>query len=204
MPYDLLIFDLDGTLVDTADDIADSLLETLAELGRPPIPRADIVAAIGNGVRKLVEKTAAPPHEPVVEKFLETYSRRCLFRTKLYPGVAETLDTLAGRKVVLTNKPLAMSLKILGALGIAHHFERVYGGDSLPVRKPDPEVVRRVMADTGARRPVLIGDSGVDVATARAAGIPVIAVTYGYFKTGELDTVEVRVERFSELTRLLK
>lgn len=203
MTYDLILFDLDGTLVDTADDIADSLLAVLAEFGRPPLPRKEIVAAIGQGVRRLIEQTAAPPHEPILGRFLELYASRCLVRTHLYPGVAETLARIPGRKVVLTNKPLAMSRTILEGLGILVHFEKVYGGDSLPVRKPDPEVVRRILAETDTSSPVLVGDSGVDVETARNAGIPVIAVTYGYHKPGDLDGAAIRIDRFEDLTRCL-
>ncbi|MBI2898916.1 MAG: HAD-IA family hydrolase [Planctomycetes bacterium] len=199
MKPDLLLFDLDGTLADTADDIADSLLSVLDAAGRPPLPRADIVAAIGNGVRRLVERTTPPPHEEIVARFMTVYASRCLQRTRLYPGVLETLGRLPGRKVILTNKPADLSHTIVRGLAIAGFFERIYGGDSLPARKPDREVVRAILAETGARRPVLIGDSGVDVQTARNAGIPVIVVTYGYHKPGDLDAADARVDRFEKL-----
>lgn len=201
--YDLILFDLDGTLADTADDIADSLLDVLTEFGRPAIPRADIVAAIGNGVRRLVERTTAPPHQPIVDRFLAVYESRCLTKTRLYPEVAETLTRLSTRKVVLTNKPSKMSLSILRGLGILDRFERVYGGDTLPVRKPDPEVVRIILRETGACRPVLVGDSGVDVETAKNAAIPILALTYGYHHPGDLDSAPVRLGRFEELLRHL-
>ncbi len=204
MRCDIILFDLDGTLVDTADDIAESLSSVLAEFGRPTLPRIEIVRAIGNGVRKLVERTTAPPHEEIVTRFLTVYSARCLQKTKLYPKVAETLTLLPQRKVVLTNKPFAMSKSILDGLQLSHHFERVYGGDSLPIRKPDPEVVRTVLQEIGASHPVLVGDSGVDVQTAKNAGIPVIAVLYGYHHPGELDAADVHIDRFDRLVDCLR
>jgi len=201
---DLLLFDLDGTLVDTADDIADSLLAVLAEFDRPPLPRDQIVASIGHGVRRLIEQTTAPPHDEILRRFLKHYDGNCLHRTRLYPEVPETLGQLQHRKVVLTNKPAAMSVKILRELGISRFFEKIYGGDSLPVRKPDPEVIRLVTTELGASTPILIGDSGVDVVTARNAGIPVIAVTYGYCKPGDLDGADARIDRFESLLQILR
>src|SRR5579862_9897695 len=137
--YDLLVFDLDGTLVDSAADISASLNRTLARLGRERIPHERVLAAIGSGVRKLIERTTTPPIEPVMEAFLEHYAEHLLDETALFPGVAETLGRLRGRKIVLSNKPEVMSRKIVEGLGIAKFFEAVYGGDSFPVRKPDPE-----------------------------------------------------------------
>jgi phosphoglycolate phosphatase len=202
MNYDLLVFDLDGTLVDSAADISASLNRTLARLGRDRIPHERVLASIGSGVRKLIERTTVPPFEPVMEAFLEHYADHLLDETALFPGVAETLARLRGRKIVLSNKPEAMSRKVVEGLGIAKFFEAVYGGDSFPVRKPDPECWRRAVA--GASRPVMIGDSGTDVQTAKGAGAPAIAVTYGYFKPGELDAADVRIDRFAQLLDVLR
>ncbi|HEX7896524.1 MAG TPA: HAD-IA family hydrolase [Planctomycetota bacterium] len=201
MAYDLLVFDLDGTLIHSAPDIVASLQAVQRRLGRPVLPDAVIVDAIGKGVRQLIEKTTAPPHAPVLAAFMAEYAEHLLDRTRLYDGVAETLDALPQRKIILSNKPEALSKKAVDGLGIARHFEAVYGGDSFPTRKPDAEAFRRAVA--GARAPVMIGDSGIDVQTARNAGAPVVAVTYGYAKPGELDGVEARVARFSELPNIL-
>ncbi len=201
MKFDLLVFDLDGTLCDSAPDIAAALERVLAAAGRPPVPRPEIVAAIGSGVRKLVERTCAPPHEPIVEAFMAEYGAHLLDRTRLYPGVAETLEALAVRKVVLSNKPEALSRRVVEGLGIARHFEAVYGGDSFPVRKPDPDALRR--AAGGARSILVVGDSGVDVQTARGAGAKACVVTYGYFKPGELDGADFRIDRFADLLNLV-
>jgi phosphoglycolate phosphatase len=153
-------------------------------------------------VRKLIERVTTPPIEPVMEAFLEHYAEHLLDETALYPGVEETLAKLKGRKIVLSNKPVAMSKVIVEGLGIAKHFEAVYGGDSFPVRKPDPECWK--LATAGASRPVMIGDSGTDVQTAKNAGATAIAVTYGYFKPGELDAADHRIDRFDQLLALLR
>jgi len=202
MGYDLLVFDLDGTLVDSAADISAALNRTLARLGRERIPHERVLQAIGGGVRKLIERVTTPPIEPVMEAFLEHYAEHLLDETALYPGVEETLAKLKGRKIVLSNKPVAMSKVIVEGLGIAKHFEAVYGGDSFPVRKPDPECWK--LATAGASRPVMIGDSGTDVQTAKNAGATAIAVTYGYFKPGELDAADHRIDRFDQLLALLR
>lgn len=201
MAYDLLVFDLDGTLIHSAPDIVASLQAVQRRLGRPVLPDAKIVDAIGKGVRQLIEKTTEPPHEPVLAAFMAEYAEHLLDRTTLFDGVAETLAALPQRKIILSNKPEALSKKAVEGLGIARFFEAVYGGDSFPVRKPDGEVLRR--ASTGARAPVMIGDSGVDVQTARNAGVPMVAVTYGYAKPGELDGVGFKVGRFAELPTIL-
>lgn len=202
MRYDLLVFDLDGTLIDSAADISASLNRTLARLGRERVPHERVLAAIGSGVRKLIERVTAPPIEPVMEAFLEHYAEHLLDETALFPGVIETLAKLPGRKIVLSNKPAALSKRIVEGLGILRFFEAVYGGDSFPVRKPDPECWR--LATVGSSHPVMIGDSGTDVQTAKNAGAPAIAVTYGYFKVGELDAADHRIDRFSQLVELLR
>lgn len=202
MSYDLLVFDLDGTLVDSAEDISAALRRVLARLGRPPVTHEKVVASIGRGVRKLIERTSEPPHEPVVEAFLEEYAAHLLDRTRLYPGVEETLAVLPARKVVLSNKPERLCRRIVEGLGIAGRFEAVYGGDSFPTRKPDPSVFRA--AARGARRPLMVGDSGVDLETARASRAAMCAVTYGYAQPGELDGADFAIDRFSRLLEVLR
>jgi len=202
MTYDLLVFDLDGTLCDSAPDISASLRRTLERMGRRPISHETVVAAIGSGVRKLIERTTTPPIEPVMEAFLREYSEHLLDQTKLYDGVAETLAKLSVRKIVLSKKPEAMSKRVVDGLGIARHFDAVYGGDSFPERKPDPACFRRAIG--AAARPLMIGDSGTDVQTARNVGAAVVAVTYGYFKPGELDGADFHIDRFDQLLGLLR
>jgi phosphoglycolate phosphatase len=202
MNYDLLVFDLDGTLVDSAPDISASLRRVLTRLGREPVSHETVVAAIGSGVRKLIERTAAPPIQPVLDAFMQEYGSHLLDLTRLYPGVAETLRALPGRKIVLSNKPERWSKIVVEGLRIAEHFEAVYGGDSFPARKPDPACFRAAVGN--ACRVLMIGDSGVDIETARNAGVQACAVTYGYFKPGELDGAAFRVDRFDQLLELLR
>jgi len=200
--YDLLVFDLDGTLCDSAPDISASLRRTLERMGREPISHEKVVAAIGSGVRKLIERTTTPPIEPVMDAFMKEYSEHLLDATRLYAGVAETLERIPVRKIVLSNKPEAMSKRVVEGLGIARHFDAVFGGDSFPARKPDPDCWKRAVG--GAARPLMIGDSGTDVQTARNGGAAVVAVTYGYFKPGELDDADFRIDRFDQLLGLLR
>lgn len=202
MAYDLLVFDLDGTLIHSAPDIVASLQRVQKRLGRPVLSDARIVDAIGKGVRQLIEKTSEPPHEPVLEAFMAEYAEHLLDLTRLYPDVAEILPALPGRKIILSNKPEALSKKVIDGLGLAKHFDAVYGGDSFPTRKPDAACFRQAVG--AARRPLMIGDSGVDVLTARNAGAPVVAVTYGYAKPGELDAADHRIDGFAQLIDLLR
>ena len=201
MSYDLLVFDLDGTLADTADDIAGALRRTFARLGRPPVTREKVVASIGSGVKKLIERTTTPPTEPVVAAFFQEYSDHLLDRTRLFPGVVETLAALPGPKIVLSNKPEALSIRVVEGLGIASHFRAVYGGDSFPVRKPDPGAFRKAV--DGASRVLLVGDSIVDIQTARAGGATACAVTYGYAGPGDLEGADHRIDRFEQLVDLV-
>jgi len=201
-PYDLIVFDLDGTLVDSAPDIVASLQRAHERLGRPAVPADRIVAAVGRGLRKLVEDTSAPPYEPVIEAYMEEYEAHPVERTRLYPGVADTLPRIGARKIVLSNKPASLVRRVLEALKIAVHFEASYGGDSFPAHKPDAGAFRRAVG--GARRVLVVGDSGVDVAMARNAGVPICAVTYGYQKPGELDGADFRIDRFDQLLELLR
>jgi phosphoglycolate phosphatase len=200
--FDLLVFDLDGTLVDSAPDIVASLQRVLERLGRPVLGPEEIRAAIGSGVRKLVERTAAPPVEPVIEAFMAEYGAHLLDSTRCFPGVPGALAVLRCRKIVLSNKPAGLSRRVIEGLGIGRHFEAVYGGDSFPTRKPDPEGLRA--AAKGAKSVLLVGDSGIDVQTARAAGVPVCGVSWGYAKPDELDGVDYRIDRFDQLLDLVR
>ena len=201
MSFDLLVFDLDGTLIDSAPDISASLQRVLERMGRRVVPTDQIVSAIGRGVRRLIERTADPPVKPVFEAFMKEYGEHLLDRTRLYPGVAETLAAIPAPKVVISNKPEAMSKKVLEGLGMSGHFRAIYGGDSFPFRKPDPEIFRAAAGD--ARNALMVGDSGTDLETARNVGVKMCAVTYGYCKPGELDGADYRIDRFEELLTLL-
>ena len=185
MPFRLIIFDLDGTLADTQEDLAGAVNATRAWVGLPPLDLSGIRAALGEGAKVLIERTVpfeGPVEEPL-RYFIGWYGTHYAERTRLYPGVVEVLEATRDRlRAVVTNKPERISRKILQALGVAEHFVEVIGGDTLPVRKPDPAAVlallRRHAVPPG--EVLVVGDSPVDIATARAAGVKVAVVDSGY------------------------
>ncbi len=185
----LIVFDLDGTLVDSRQDLADSANELLAGFGAAPLATDEVAAMVGDGARQLVARalTAAAldvDADAALDRFLEIYDRRLLLHTKPYDGLPAILRALAAkaRLAVLTNKPEAPSRRILDALGLAPAFGRVIGGDSGWPRKPDPAGLRQLLAwaDVGAAAAVMVGDSMVDVETARRAGVRVCIAAYGF------------------------
>ena len=183
----LLIFDLDGTLIDSETDLTQSVNATRKHLGLDPLPRDMIASYVGQGVTTLVRRalgagTSDDVIETAVSYFLSYYREHMLDHTGLYPGVCETLEALQDRKLaVLTNKPVNFSRQILEGLGVDSHFAFVYGGNSFDQKKPDPVGVFRLMNDTGVPpdRTMMIGDSGTDIQTGRNAGVWTCAVTYG-------------------------
>jgi phosphoglycolate phosphatase len=187
---DLLIFDLDGTLIDSRLDLANAVNATRAHMGMVPLENERVYSYVGNGAPVLVrrslgdEATEAQVQE-ALEYFLEYYREHDLDYTTLYPGVRESLDRLgaAGKKMaVLTNKPVRMSRNIVNGLGVGGHFFQVYGGNSFEFKKPHPMGVEMLMEEAGVGQDatMMVGDSSVDVATARNAGIRCCGLTYGF------------------------
>jgi phosphoglycolate phosphatase len=186
---DLVVFDLDGTLVDSLQDLASAVNASLDEVspGTPPLPLADVRAFVGEGARLLVERSLRArglpqPTDSVLPIFLDRYRRGLLATTRLYPGVAEALDALAPTTLaVLTNKPGDMSRAILEGLGAAARFARILGAGDGPARKPDPAGLIGLAAELGAEpaATAMVGDTAVDVATGRAAGALTVGVTWG-------------------------
>lgn len=186
----LAIFDLDGTLVDSLDDLHASVNHALRELGLPPRSREEVHGFVGEGARLLLERAVAPHlHlvEPALAAWRPYYDAHCLDRTRSYPGIESLVAGSARALAVHTNKPGAMARKILAGLGLLPRFAAVIGGDEAP-RKPDPTGVLELMARVGASPAdtVFVGDSRVDVATARAAGVGLVAVTWGFASRAEL------------------
>lgn len=186
----LAILDLDGTLVDSVDDLAASVNHALAALGLPARTTAEIRSFVGEGARVLVARAIAPRDEllePALALWREHYDAHCLDRTRLYPGVDAALAGAGRVLAVHTNKPGALARKILAGLGVSGRFAAIVGGDDAP-RKPDPAGALAIMAQVGASRAdtVFVGDSRVDVATARAAGVALVAVTWGLAARDEL------------------
>ena len=190
MAVDLIIFDLDGTLVDSKLDLAQSVNATRKQFGLTPMENDLVYSYVGNGAQVLIRKAMGPePNEEEIRKaleyFLAYYREHMLDYTRLYPGVRDSLDRLrdAGvRLSVLTNKPVRFSRDIVAGLGVGGHFFRVYGGNSFEQKKPDPMGVYALLAESGVpkERAMIVGDSAVDVLTARSAGVAVCGVTYGF------------------------
>jgi phosphoglycolate phosphatase len=212
---DLLIFDLDGTLVDSRLDLANAVNATRRHMGMDPLANERVYTYVGNGAPMLVRRalgehaTEAQVQE-ALEFFLEFYREHDLDHTVLYPGVRDSLDRLrrAGKRMaVLTNKPVRMSRHIVEGLGVGEHFFRVYGGNSFDFKKPHPIGVETLMAEAGVARDatLMVGDSSVDVQTARNAGIACCGVTYGFQPETLADPApEILIGRMEELAdRLL-
>jgi len=191
-----VILDLDGTLVDSAPDLADAANALLARHGLPPLDPATVRGFIGEGVGRLVERSFAHqgrPLEPAALEaatvaFLAIYGEAPARHTRPYPGVAAALQELtrAGIRLgVCTNKPEAISRRILETLDLARFFAAIIGGDSGPERKPHPRPLLAALEKLNARpeTSLLVGDSATDLATGRAAGVPVILVEGGYSAT---------------------
>ncbi|GGF35190.1 phosphoglycolate phosphatase [Aliidongia dinghuensis] len=210
----LILFDLDGTLIDSAGDLHDAVNRMLAALDRAPLTLTQVIGMIGNGVPTLVKRAlAASPgapveHETAMIHFNRAYDAEPTRLTTVFPGVATTLELLAatGRQLaVCTNKHESSARHILGKLGLAQYFRHLIAGDSLPFRKPDPRVITetlsRLKLTTGDA--VMVGDSEVDAATAAAAGVDFILMTYGYHH-GPVEAIAAdhRLDRFADLAPL--
>ncbi|WP_045728484.1 phosphoglycolate phosphatase [Xanthomonas sp. GPE 39] len=212
-PYAVVVFDLDGTLVDSGADIAEALNRTLSAFGLTRVAEASVLGWIGEGVRTLVERAwrhahDATPIDVVMPVFMRHYAD-CLLRSpRLYPGVAEALAQLRAAGITLalcTNKPVALVSPLLGHLGLADAFAAVLGGDSLSERKPSPAPLLH-LARQFAQPPsrcLMVGDSATDVQAAHAAGMPVALVRYGYRRDLDLATVDV-VLLMDDLRELLR
>lgn len=208
----IVVFDLDGTLVDTAPDIAGATNDTLAELGAAPLALADITRMIGDGSPKLMERALAASGltievSAVMPRFMEHYNAHATRLVKPYPGVIDTLRQLhetGYRLGICTNKPYAATLLVLEACGLAAYFPVCIGGDSLPQRKPHAEPLLTVIKRLGGTKDqsVMVGDSATDLVCADAADVPALIIPSGYGS----ETVErtLGFDSFTDLPRLLQ
>lgn len=210
----LIIFDLDGTLIDSSTDLAISMNATRQHFGLPPIEPSLIYSYVGNGAAVLVARAMGADVPPgsisdALKFFLEFYRAHALEHTKLYPGVRELVAQLSesGHQLaVLTNKPVRISFDIIGALGLDNYFMRVYGGNSFPTKKPDPAGVVALMQEANAPLDAtwLVGDSSVDVKTARNAGVRSCGVAWGFQpESFELEPPHVVIRRPDELLQVI-
>lgn len=207
----LIVFDLDGTLVDSRRDLADAANALIVERGGQPQPEEAVGRMVGEGAAMLVRRALGaaglPVDEAALPRFLELYDDRLLNTTVAYDGIPQALDALSGDAAlaVLTNKPARPSGRILDALGLSPRFTETIGGDSAFPRKPDPSSLRHLMAAHGAEptTTVLVGDSWVDCETARAAGAGICLVRYGFgyqsVDPSRLRGDEALVDRASEI-----
>lgn len=211
---DLLIFDLDGTLIDSKLDLANAVNAALADRGLATLPNELVYSYVGNGAPTLIRRALGeePPEsavEETLEFFLAYYREHMLDNTYLYDGVRESLDRFraAGHPMaVLTNKPFRFSRDLVRGLGLNDHFFQVYGGNSFETKKPHPMGIEKLIAEADGTKAntLMIGDSSVDILTARNAGIRVAGVTYGFQpETLETHPPDILVDSMPELADML-
>jgi phosphoglycolate phosphatase len=207
-----LVFDLDGTLIDSKQDLVNSVNATLREMKREALPTDLVASYVGSGAPVLIRRAlGGNPSEEELKRalafFLVHYEEHKLDETRLYPGVAETLAELKSLPMsVLTNKPVKISVKILEGLGVSQYFQSIYGGNSFETKKPDPAGAKQILSELNVlpEQAAMVGDSEVDVQTARNARMRSVIVNFGF---GTHDRAahpaDVYVNRFDELLQLV-
>jgi phosphoglycolate phosphatase len=218
MSYQCLLFDLDGTLVNSRADLINSINLTLAELGRETLPDSRVINFVGEGARLLIERSlratqAADPQSSEIDYALKIFRRHyrehLLDQTRAYPEVEQTLRRLAHvPKAVVTNKPYEFTVALLDGVGLLSHFEIIFGGDSLAERKPSPMMLLEAARQSGAEvsKCLMVGDTRVDVEAGRAAGMKTCGYIPGFRGRTELVEagVDYVIERFSELCAIVE
>ena len=211
MIYELVIFDLDGTLIDTRQDITNAANEMLAHYGLQAKSVAEVTGYVGDGIARLVERCLGSHHvafEEAVELFKRSYSSHLMDFTRPYPGIVDLLEGLRGvRKAILTNKSFEMSKTITDGLGLSSYFELIVGGDSIPRRKPFPDGILYILEKAGVEkeRALMVGDGPNDILTAREAGVRSVYVRWGFSEEDALDGNEPhrRIDRPEDLLTVL-
>jgi phosphoglycolate phosphatase len=213
----LVVFDLDGTLIDSRLDLIHSVNAMLRHLNRPELPGEVIATYVGDGAPMLVRRALGDPDDEVfvqraIDFFLAYYREHKLDYTHVYPDILQSLSTLQSangtprRMAVLTNKPVHPARAIVDALGMKEFFFAVYGGNSFPTKKPDPLGARQLLLEAGCRpdQAVIVGDSSNDVLTGRNAGLWTVGVSYGFSPQSlELVPPDVLVDSPAELAQVL-
>ncbi len=213
--FELLVFDLDGTLIDSRLDLALAVNAARNDAGMGPLDHELIYSYVGNGAPMLIRRSLGPEAndqqaEEALQFFYSYYREHMLDNTYLYSGVRESLDAFledGSRLAVLTNKPVRFSQEIIEGLGLASHFQRVYGGNSFETKKPDPYGLNFLMDELEASRSgtLVIGDSAVDVETARNAGTATCGVTYGLQPESFVEhPPDILIDRMPELVEWVR
>src|SRR5580692_210142 len=207
-----LIFDLDGTLIDSKRDLIHSVNAMLQELGHGELAEETISGYIGHGAPQLVARALGDEcterdRQRALQFFLSYYELHKMDSTCAYPGVRETLEKLTSMPMaVLTNKPVRISVRILDAMGLSKYFRAIYGGNSFETKKPDPLGARTILRELGVEpeKALLVGDSEVDVQTARNAGMLAAAVNYGFgMHNRGVHPADIYFDHLDELATLL-
>jgi phosphoglycolate phosphatase len=216
MRFSLVVFDLDGTLIDSAPDLRRALNAMLAEYGAGELSLPEVKGMVGEGAAQLVSRALAaravkvPDPQAALRRFLQIYAADPIAETQLYDGVVSALQTLSERGLrlaVCTNKPISPTQEILRRLDLGRHFMHVRGGDSQPFRKPDARMLSEIMSEAAVEpeRCLMVGDSEIDAATAQAAGVAFALMTYGY-RRGPARAMRciAALERFEQLLPLIE
>lgn len=211
MSIKLVIFDLDGTLVNSIVDITNSLNYATEPLGLPPKTAKEVGALVGEGITRVIERVIGEERlqhkDEMVKRFLEFYSGHIVDNTFPYPGVRETLERLNGyKKAVISNKREAFSIKVLEGLDLLQCFDLVLGSDSASEKKPSPVPVLHVLSALGisSQDAIMVGDSDLDIAAGKGAGVKTVGVTYGYRERKYVKDADFIIDDIKELPKLIR
>jgi phosphoglycolate phosphatase len=212
MPVKLIIFDLDGTIIDSSIDITNAINYATEPYGVHAVSVKEVINLVGEGISKLMEKVIekegiSVEKDILLERFLFHYSNHLVDNTTVYPGVRETLAQLgAYRKAVISNKLESLSVKIIDQLRLSEYMDIIVGSDTAKERKPSPEPVRHVLSALGIspEEAVIVGDSNFDIEAGKSAGIKTVAVTYGYRPLNMLQGADFIINSMLELLNVLE
>ena len=211
MPIKLILFDLDGTLVDTKEDITTALNYALKRYGIQEITVQDTVKMVGEGITRLIEKVLGDEklgmRDEIIRRFIEYYSEHLADYSREYPSVRVTLDQLSSyKKAVISNKRESLSEELLNKLDLLKYFNLIVGSDTTSERKPSPVPVLYVMEklDIKKEESILVGDSSYDIESGKKAGIKTVAVTYGYRERKYLRDADYMIDSLKDLADVIK